>query len=205
MRAVANLFISRSRAAIFWFGITCAVPIATGYYVQSVIRDVRTHEKFVMGGLPTFLYQSLDRKSESVQQLHTDQTHLAMETIFNRGPSGSLDNADRRFHLFEKDVNQLIKDQIITPDVLYFRNTKSHQKVEVENVVVNEKAGQGEATTLAYGQLFRTGIENGIVVNKSFSVKVFFTWKSNPSLIDHAMYPTICSDLTVFSTIQTCP
>lgn len=204
MRAVANIFISRSPAAIFWFLVTCAAPLATAWYVQGMIATVRTLPQFVITTLPTFQYMAPDFKSESVQQLHAAQTRLAMETIYNRGPSG-LDHSDRRFKLFTDDVLDVINSEIIAPNVLLFRDTNSYQKVEISKIDVVSKEGVGEAITVAKGQLIRAGVEGGTTVNKSFNVEVHFTWRSNPSLMDHALYPLQCSEVVFFPTTQTFP
>ena len=204
MRAVANLFIARSRSAVFWFAVTCVAPLAAGWYVQSVIADVRTLPQFVMTGLPTCHYKTADLEFESMQQMHAIQTRLAMETIFNRSPGG-LDHHERRFHLFSDAVNEIINREQVTPQVLFFRDTKSYQKVEIEKIDTNVEEGKGVSSTLAYAQLIRTGMENGMFVNKSFSVKVFFEWETNPNPVERPMYPTICTGVTFYSTIQTFP
>lgn len=204
MRAVANLFISRSRAAVFWFFVTCASLVSAAVYVQSVVKDVRTLPQFVMAGNADLLYLTPTLEVDDLTSLHTSQTKLAMETIFNRGPAG-LDHQDRRFSLFTDDANGVINQEVVAPQVLMFRDTKAQQKVEIENIFVNPAPGQGEATTVCYGVLFRTGVENNKTVNQSFSVKVFFSWKSNPNPEEHAMYPTICNSVSFLSTVQTFP
>lgn len=127
-----------------------------------------------------------------------------METIYNRGPEG-LDNQTRRFNLFSPEANDTINQSVVAPQVLWFRDHQAHQKIEIEKIDVNVQEGIGEATTLAYGQLVRTSLENGIYVNRMFNVKVFFTWKSNLNPVTRSMYPTICTDVNFFSTIQTYP
>lgn len=204
MRAVANLFIARSRAAVFWFLVTWTVPVLTGVYVQNLVVNMRTLPQFVMGGLPSFCYQTPDLSAETVQQLHATQTRLAMETIFNRSPSG-LDHKERFFHLFKGAAVDTINSEVVIPQVLLFRDTNAFQKVEIERIDVNIQVGQGQATTLAYAQLLRTGVEDGVVINKAFSVKVFFTWRSNPDPVERSLYPTICDEVTFFSTLQTFP
>ena len=204
MRAVANLFIARSRAAVFWFVVTCGSLASSAVYVQSVIKDVRTLPQFVMAGSADLYYLTPDLQADDVKSIHASQTRLAMETIYNRGPSG-LDHQERRFNLFTDEVNATINNEVIAPQVLMFRDTKSQQKVEIEKIDVNLAEGKGEATTVGYGQLIRTGVEGNQTVNKAFSVKVFFSWKSNPNPEEHALYPTICNNVSFFSTIQTFP
>jgi hypothetical protein len=204
MKAVADLFIARSRAAILWFVVAWTGPILAGAYVQSRIAEVRKAPQFVMAGLPSLHYQTPAFTVETVEQLHSAQTRLALETIYNRGPAG-LDHADRRFRLFTDEVNDTINQEIIAPNVIRFRDTRTYQKIEVSRIDVNVQVGQGEANTIGYGQLVRTSVENGEMVNRTFSVKAFFTWESNPNPRDRALYPTICKEVTFFSTIQTFP
>jgi hypothetical protein len=204
MKAVANLFIARSRAAIFWFVVTCAVVVGSGVYVESRILTIRSNWQFVMAGSSSLYYLDPNVKTERREDLHAAQTRLAMEAIFNRGPSG-LDHQARRFKLFTAEANDTINTAIVAPQVLLFRDTEAHQKVEIEKINVNIQEGVGEATTLAFGQLLRTSTEEGISINRVYSVKVFFTWKANPSPVDRSLYPTICTDVNFFSTIQTYP
>lgn len=204
MKAVANLFIARSRAAIFWFLVTCAVVVSSAMYVESRIDEVRSNWQFVMAGSSSLYYLDPHLEAENRQELHGAQTRLAMETIYNRGPNG-LDHQTRRFNIFSPEANAIINSAVVAPSVLSFRDTQSHQKVEIERINVNLQEGIGESTTLAFGQLVRTSQENGMFVNRMFNVKVLFTWRANPSPVTRALYPTICSDLQFLSTIQTYP
>lgn len=204
MKAIADLFIARSRNALFWFAVTCAAPIATGMYVQERVATVRTLPQFVMAGEPTLHWLTVDPEPDILSRQHTWQTQLAMEALYNRNPNGS-DHPSRRYRMFTKEVNEFLNERLLKPEVLPFRDTNTFQKVEIERIQINQKEGKGEATTLAVGQLFRTGIENGVAVNKSFSVKVLFTWKLNPNVSERARYPTLCTDVTLFSNIQTFP
>lgn len=206
MKAVANLFIARSRAAIFWFTVCVVVVVGSGMYVESRISEVRTRWQYVMASSSSLYYLDPGLKAERREDLHAAQTRMAMETMFNRGPAG-LDHQARRFKLFTPEVNAVVNKAIVVPEVLVFRDTQAHQKVEIEKIEVNIQEGIGEATTVGYGQLIRTAQENGIFVNRVFSVKVFFAWKLNPSPVDRAMYPTICTDVDekYLSIIQTYP
>jgi hypothetical protein len=204
MRAVANLFIARSRAAIFWFLVTCASVVGSAWYIQDVIADVRTKPQFVMAGTESLYYRAPDLKTFDITSMHADQTILAMETIYNRGPAG-LDHQNRRFKLFTKEANQKITEQVIMPQVLLFADNQMRQKVELDSPVVNPMPGQSNATTVATGQVLRTGIAGGKVVNEAWNVKVFFTWTLNPSLDDRSMYPSICKDITFFKMEKTFP
>lgn len=204
MQAVAKLFIARSRAAIFWFTVCVAVVVSSGMYVESRIAQVRTRWQFVMAGSNTLVYLNPDLSSDSREDLHAMQTRMAMETIFNRGPAG-LDHQARRFKLFTPDSNDTINAAVVAPQVLMFRDSEAHQKVEIEKIEVNIQEGFGEALTVGYGQLIWTGKQDGIFINRVYTVKVFFTWKLNPNPTDRALYPTICTDVNFFSTIQTYP
>ena len=202
MRAVSHLFIARSRAAIFWFFVTVGSIVGSALYVQSVIADVRTLPQYVMAGSPDLYYLSPTLETENANQMHTAQTRLAMETIFNRNPSG-LDHQDRRFKIFAPEANQQVTRSIILPQVMTFQDFQFHQKVEIEKVVVNIQEGMAVATTVANAQLLRTGLVDNQVVNEIWSATVFFTWTRNPSPRDEGMYPTVCTSVTFFKMERT--
>jgi hypothetical protein len=166
--------------------------------VQSVAADVRTKPQYVMGDSPDLYYLDPSLQVDTPTELHKDVTRLAMETIFNRSPS-HLDNEDRLNHLFTPQAVQQIQNGVIQPQADNFRDNHLHQKVEMEDTIVNIQEGKGEATTVATGQLIRTGVSGDSTINETWSIKLFFTWKSNPNLDDHAMYPTICDSVTFFS------
>jgi hypothetical protein len=163
-----------------------------------VAAEVRTRPQYVMGNSPDLYYLAPDLDVDTPTELHAADTRLAMETLFNRSPS-HLDREDLLEHLFTAKAIDKIRAGIIEPQAQGFQENQFHQKMELEDTIVNIQEGQGEATTVATAQLIRTGVANGATVNETWSVKVFFTWKSNPNLKDHAMYPTVCDTVTFFS------
>lgn len=194
MRAVSHLFIARSRAAIVWFFVSVGSVVASAVYVDSVIEDVRTLPQYVMAGGAGLYYLSPDLDVDTSNEMHTSQTRLAMETIFNRSPSG-LDHQDRRFKVFTPEVNQAITREEIIPKLAEFQDNQYHQKVEIERTVVNIQEGVSNATTVSYAQLLRTGIIEGKVVNEIWDTTVFFTWTRNRTPRDEGIYPTICTSV----------
>jgi len=198
LRAISHLFLARSRAAVFWFLVTCGSIVGSAYYVQSVAADVRTAPQYVMGDSPDLYYLSPDLDVETPSEMHTANTRMAMETMFNRSPS-RLDHEYRLRKLFTPQAQQQIYDGLIKPQAQNFRDSQLHQKVELEDTIVNIQEGKGEATTVATGQLLRTGVVGDSTLNETWSVKIFFTWKSNPNAEDHALYPTVCDSVTLFS------
>jgi hypothetical protein len=198
LRAISHLFLSRSRAAVFWFLVTCGSIGGSAYYVQSVTANERTRPQYVMGDSPELYYLAPDLDVDTPTELHAADTRLAMETIFNRSPS-RLDQEDRLPRLFTSKAIDQIRAAVIDPQAEGFHENQLHQKVEMEDTIVNIQEGMGEATTVATGQLIRTGVSGNRTINENWSVKVFFTWKSNPNIEDHAMYPTVCDSVTFFS------
>ncbi len=198
MRAISHLFLARSRAAVFWFLVTCASFAASAYYVQSVAAAERTAPQYVMGDSPDLYYLTPDLDVETPSELHTANTRMAMETMFNRSPS-RLDHEYRLTKLFTPQAQKQIFAGLIKPQAESFKENQLHQKVELEDTIVNIQEGKGEATTVATAQLLRTGVVGDSTLNETWSVKIFFTWKSNPNFEDHALYPTVCDSVTLFS------
>lgn len=198
MRAVSHLFLARSRAAVFWFLVTCGTIGGSAFYVQEVVAEVRTKPQYVMAGSANLYYLAPDLDVETPTEMHVAQTRLAMESIFNRSPA-RLDQQNRLLKLFSDEALQQIKAGVIIPQLKTFRENQLHQKVEIGETIVNIQEGEGAATTVAVGQLIRTGVVGETTINETWSAKVFFTWQSNPNFEDHAMYPTICNSVTFFS------
>ena len=205
MRAVSHLFLARSRAAVFWFLVTCATLAGSGYYLQSKIANVRTLPQYVYTGSPDTYYLAPDLDVETPTEMHRAQTRLAMETMFNRQPS-RLDNQERLPRLFSYEAAQAIVKGLIVPQAKNFHDNKLHQKVEIGEIIVNIQEGQGEATTVATAQLVRAGVTpDKTMINESWSVKIFFEWRINPDIEERPMYPTLCNSVTFFSMERTFP
>ena len=204
MYAVAHLFTARSRAAIIWFLVTLASIAASLGYVENTIAQARTQPLYVMAGSPELHYISPtleEVRLDARQALHAEQSRLAMETLFNRTPSG-LEHTTRRLKLFSLEANRQINQDIIIPQVKPFREYQIHQKVEIESIVVNLREGQAEADVTATALLFRTGIENGQTLNQTWSVKVFFSWTRNPDITWSTLYPTQCREFALLRLTQ---
>ena len=194
MRAVSHLFLSRSRAAVFWFLVTIGVFAFSAFELQKVMAEVRMRPQFVMANSSSLYYLEPDLEVETPTEMHSRQTRLAMETIFNRTPS-RLDNQERFAKLFTPEARRTIIDRIITPQFKTFGDNKLHQKVEIEEVIVNIEEGEGVARTVATGQLIRNGVTGDRIINETWTVRMFFTWHSNPDHDDHGMYPTVCDSI----------
>lgn len=205
MRAVSHLFLARSRAAVFWFLVTCATIIGSGYYLQSKIADVRMLPQYVYTGSPDMYYLTPDLDIETPTKMHREQTRLAMETMFHRTPS-RLDHQERLPRIFGADATQAIIKGLIVPQAKNFHENKLHQKVQIGEIIVNIREGQGEATTVATGQLMRTGVSpENTMINETWSVKIFFEWRINPDIEERPLYPTLCNSVTFFSMERTFP
>jgi hypothetical protein len=204
MRAVSHLFLARSRAAVFWFLMTCGAIGGSAYYVQTRVEQVRTRYQYVMAGSPDLYYLSPDLNVETPAELHVAQTKLAMETIFNRSPT-QPDHEYRLGKLFTDEARSQVVRGVIVPQAREFRDSKFHQKVELGETAVNIQEGEGTATTVATAQLIRVGVTEQRTLNETWSVRTFFTWRINPNFKDRGMYPTICDSVTFFSTQRISP
>jgi hypothetical protein len=189
---------------VFWFLVTCAVVGGSAYYVQSVAAELRTKPQYVMGNSPDLYYLSPNLEVETQKDLHSAYTREAMETIFNRNPL-HLDHEQRLLKLFSADAVAQIEAGVIKPQAQVFVENHLHQKVEIGEIVVNIEEGMGKANTKATGQLIRTGVSGDSTINETWSITLFFTWKSNENIQDHAMYPTICDSVTFFSMERASP
>jgi len=183
---------------VFWFLLTCGVIGGGAYYVQSIAADLRTKPQYVMGNSPDLYYLEPDLQVEGQKDLHAYYTRLAMETILNRNPV-RLDNEERLGKLFTDEAIAQIQKGVIDSQAQTFAEYHLHQKIEIAEITVNIEEGQGKANTKATGQLIRTGVSGDTTINETWSIALFFTWKANKNIEDHAMYPTKCDSVTFFS------
>jgi hypothetical protein len=184
--------------------MTCCTVGASAYYVQHVVGNARTQYQYVMAGSPNLHYLSPDLKVETPTEMHVAQTRLAMETIYNRTPT-QPDNQSRLGKLFTDEARVQIVKGLISPQAKDFLEKRFHQKVELGEIAVNIQEGKGTATTVATAQLIRVGVTETSTINETWSVRSFFTWKSNPDFKTSAMFPTICDSVTFFSTERISP
>jgi hypothetical protein len=184
--------------------MTCSTIGASAYYVQNVVGKVRTRYQYVLADSPNLYYLTPDLKVETPTEMHVAQTRLAMEAIFNRSPT-QPDNLSTLNKLFTTEAQGQIMAGVITPQSKDFLENRFHQKVEVAEIAVNIQEGEGIATTVATAQLIRVGVSGTNTINETWSVRSFFTWKSNPDFKTRAMHPTICDSVTFFSTERISP
>jgi len=169
MKGVVDLFVAKDRTAILWFLIACVSIALSAAYVKTMVAEVRSKPQFVI---------------------------MAMETIFNRNPSG-LDNDNRRPRLFVGQANDSI-DQELAKESAIFRDEEFHQKVEVDDIQVLRTTGEGEALTSAKGQLIRIGKFKGKPINETWEVEAKFVWALNKGFgRRNAFFPTVCRQIQV--------
>lgn len=178
--------------------VTCATMTASAVYIHDASLKVRTRPRYVFTESPHLRYITPDLKTESLETLHSEQTRLAMETIFNRTPS-RLDHLDRARLLFDDEAREHIYQTLLAPQAKTFLDNRFHQKVEIGEVIVNIHEGRGQATTVATGQLVRVGSNEQLTINETWSVKVFFTWRQNDNPKTRALFPTVCDSVNFFS------
>ena len=203
MKPVAHLFIARRRAAIVWFTVCVVTVVSTAVYVHSSITRLRTQPQYVIAG-GNQLYSFDPKREISTDELYGDMTRMAMETIYNRSPGG-FDHQVRRFSLFSPEVDDQFFKQVVAGDFQFFRDNQAHQKVEIGPIEVHRQVGTGEATTIATGQVLQTSVQDGRLVNRIFSVQVFFTWLPHPVFSERGMFPEQCTSVDVHYFAQIFP
>jgi len=190
MKGVADIFISKEKLALFWFLVACGCLAVTGWYVY----DVAVASRGSMLYVPiekSYVYLDRSMQQQDLDEVVDYHARLSLETFLNRGPRGAL-TAERLSLLFTgAGMAEVAKD---LQDSYYDYNTrKIHQVMEVGQVRV-QHFPNGEAETVAQGQIVRVSIDptTNEAINQSFIVMARQTWERNQNLRDSRRFPFVC-------------
>ena len=193
MKGVTDIFISKEKLAVFWFLISCACLVGTGWYVHEAAVASRGSMLYVPIEKSDF-YLDSTLKDQDLNEVVDYHTRHALETFLNRGPKGPL-TAERLSLLFAGNgIEQVVQD---VKDTRYdFRSRNIHQLMEVGPVRV-EHSPDGTAETVASGQLIRVSVDPTTKegLTQSFSVMARMNWGRNQNLRDGRRFPFVCTGI----------
>jgi hypothetical protein len=192
MKAPRVLFISKEGMATFWFLLGAAAIVWSAIYVlrQSITAGLRPQFIIMTANDVRAMVPEMDPAKERERDL--EQTRLAMDSIFNKSPSG-LDTQDRCKDLLSNEAWDWVRTQLVEQQAKRFRDLHIHQKVEIDKIDLR-KVPAMDNTTIAsvQAQLICTGVVGNRLFNEVWDVRAEMVWVRNPSLRTSGRIPTIC-------------
>jgi hypothetical protein len=207
MKPASVIFISKEGLATVFFLIAACAVVGSGFYVQRQSAKAGLRPQFIIMTNPDVISMPPEVDAETMKEIHLSQTRLAMDSIFNKSPSG-LDAKDRCHSLLDSDAWDWVQTELVDKQADAFRQGRMHQKVEIGSIELRDLPSQKNATLASvHGQLIRTGVLDYKLFNEVWEVRAEMIWVPNVNLHTSGRQPTICSRFTcreipVASTLQ---
>lgn len=202
MKGVTDLFLAKDRMAVFWFLVSCITIALCAWYVKAILADSHRQPRIVIMDDAGVYYITPSLEFQDAKALHTSQTRLAMETLFNRGPK-SLDNQSRVAELFTPAGAKFAFETFFPKEQKLFEERQYHQKVEIQSIVVAQTVGDTIAVTSVKAQLIRSGVFDGNPEDSIWDVEVNFGWVVNDTMFPNGGFPTQCLTFKVIKQTKT--
>lgn len=187
-RNAIDLFIHKDRLAVFWFLFALSVSVGFWWERQRIVRDLSQKPRFIVMDANSTYYLPAAMDFQQAKEIHAVQTKLAMEALYDRGPSG-VDNPERLKRILGKDTyRQALK--LIEKESAEFQAKQIHQKVEFGAIQVLQVRDDSVLTGVE-AQLVR----NGVFRNKSFTevleLQAQFKFILNEDMTHNGRFPTV--------------
>lgn len=196
MKVQSAMFISKEGMATFWAFLAAVAAVGSGIYVQRQTVTAGLRPQFIIMANSDVLPVDPGVAPEKEQEMLVERTRLAMDSVFNKAPSG-LDAAERCQKLMSKTAWDWVQSELVQKQAEAFKSGRMHQKVEVESIDLHKMTGREDATfATVRGQLIRTGVLNEKLFNEVWSVRAEMLWERNPTLRTSGREPTICDRFT---------
>lgn len=194
MKGVSDIFISKDKVAIFWFLVCVGILGFTGWYSLSLIQQARGDLVYLITNHEKTVYVDRSLDDDTQEELIDFQTRLALETVFNRGPSGPLALV-RVSKLLTGQAREILQKDL-SSNKFDFANYQFRQLCEIWSVTLYRRPN-GDLYTSAKGQLVRVGVDpaNNEVINQVYTFDAELDWQPNTSIRDKKMFPYVCHKL----------
>lgn len=189
--------------ATFWFLVAAGAVVWAAFYVYRTATTAGLRPQYIiMEGKGSEVKPfPIELSPERDNEMHTLQTRLLMDSLFNKAPEG-LDAEDRCKRLMTKAAWNMATRDVIDMQKEAFKDGRIHQKVEIESMSFRKIPDEQATIASVKGQLLRTGIFEAKIFNEVWVVRATFKWVRNKSLRDCARFPIVCSTLTVREALQ---
>lgn len=217
-KGVVDTLVARDQTAVFWFLMACAVGGGCAWYLVIMAEALKARPPFVVMDTSGAYYVAPGLNYDSMDPMHLDLTRLAVETMFQRGPQGLL-NEERVSKLFSQNGSKMLYD-IINKEIDYFQNQSVEQTLEIlpdielaglpkEFFPGNGLTPEKNPSVLARlptavsswitGYVTRRSIFNGQAQVENYRFKVSFIWKMNPDMRMYSAYPDVVEKIIEYN------
>lgn len=195
MKPSRVLFISKEGISTFWFFIAAGAVVWSGFYARGLLVKAGLRPQFLIMTNSDVTQMVPETDPQREDEIALDQTRLAMDSIFNKSGTG-LDAPDRCQQLLSKEAWEWVQAELVDKQSEAFRESRMHQKVEIENIELHRQRAGDAMFASVQGQLIRAGVLDGKLFNEVWAVRAELMWTRNLSLRHSGRIPTICSAFT---------
>jgi hypothetical protein len=187
-KSAVDLFIHKDRVAMLWLIIAMVVTAGFWWERQRLVRELASKPQFFVMDANNTYYLPVAMEFEQAKDVHAAQTRLAMEALFDRGPSGA-DNPERLKRIFGRDAH---KDAMasIENEAKEFKAKEIHQKIELGAIQVLQVRDNSVLTGVE-GQLIRSGYFRGRPFTQVLEVRAQFKFILNDDMRHNGRFPTV--------------
>jgi hypothetical protein len=191
MNALLSMLRKRAQALWIWQTLFIAA-VAWGFWNGHMAEETAMGRmRFVAMDSRSTFYITAAGSFEESKNIHAELARMAAETIFNRNPDG-FDNPERLERLFNPETaTALNKDANRDSDV--FKSQQIHQNIET-GAIKEVNVSSDTALVSVEGQILRTGMFNGRVMNDSKRVTIFLRLRLNDAMNLNGRYPLVVTN-----------
>lgn len=200
MNTPINRINYNTRQERLWRNLFFTTLIISGILLSYVVKRINRDPLVIVADENAYTVIKAEDLMSS-ESIHEDQAELAVQSIFNRSPTG-LDSPKRAQKLFRVEAYEklmtLVRDE--SPE---FERKSIHQKVGISKIDLL-RLKDSSIKVAVEGQLIRSGIFAGEPLTEVLDLKVKMLFLNNPSLLGNGGYPTLVRDFLFETTpIQT--
>ena len=190
MNAPINRINYNTRQERFWRNLFFVTLIVSGVLVAYLSSGINRDPWVVVADEDALVVVKAEDLMSS-ESLHEAQAELAVQSIFNRSPTG-LDSPKRAQKLFRVEAYQKLMT-LVTDESPEFERKSVHQKVGISKIDLL-RLKDNSIKVAVEGQLIRSGIFAGEPITEVLDLKVKMLFVNNPSLLGNGGYPTLVRD-----------
>jgi hypothetical protein len=194
-KSAIDALVAKDRVAVFWFMAACLVGGACAWYLVVMAEALKARPPFVVMDSSGAFYVEPGVNFPQAEPMHFALTEIAVETLFDRGPEG-LVNEKRLPKICDRDGLNKLKETVRKEDP-YFIGQQVRQTVEIDQIKVLKTLPTAVATG-ANGMITRNLVFNGQPLTERYKFTVIFTWKLNPDVRGTGAFPAVIHDMAKY-------
>jgi hypothetical protein len=191
-KTAVDTFVAKDHAAVFWFLVAIFTMGLCGWFVYIMGESMKVRPDFViMDGTGVF-YVAPGDTFDKATEVHQDLTRLAVETIFQRSPTGLVH--EKRLPILCTPKGGAFFKGFIERDDADFARDQIQQSVEITEIKIGSRLPTAVATQ-ALGTITRKGIFNGEPFEETRSLDIIFFWTHNPAIGRNKAFPALINEI----------